>query len=128
MYNLIEVKSLEKIKQMVEMNSEYIMICFYVALAAVVVTYIVHFATRKIRFPKYIPGLILMGFGIVNFFRIYSELFVKETIPSIATSIATIGGGLIALCYALILGIINKNRYDEEEYYEDYEESEEHDY
>ncbi|MDO5725569.1 MAG: hypothetical protein Q4P29_04615 [Tissierellia bacterium] len=119
---------MEKIKQMVEMNSEYIMICFYVALAAVVVTYIVHFATRKIRFPKYIPGLILMGFGIVNFFRIYSELFVKETIPSIATSIATIGGGLIALCYALILGIINKNRYDEEEYYEDYEESEEHDY
>ncbi len=93
---------------MLSTNSEFLYISLFIGIAAIIVTYIVHFVTRSIKFAKYIPGLAMVAIGLFAFFGAMGSAFNHDSINVFLVAMLGIGVGLISLCFALILGIINK--------------------
>ncbi|NLY21067.1 MAG: cytochrome C biosynthesis protein [Tissierellia bacterium] len=100
---------MEKIGLLLSNHTDYLYITFYVGIAAIIVTYIVHFVTKSIKFAKYIPGIAMVFFGVLTFFSVIGKLFDENAANLLAVSMIGIGIGCISLCFALILGVINKN-------------------
>lgn len=101
---------MQEIRELVTMYNEYTPIVFYVMIGMMVITFVVHFFTGSIKFAKYIPGLVALVFGLITLASTFSTLFEKETLNTLIASMLGIGGGIIGLCFALILGVVAKKK------------------
>ncbi len=90
-------------------NDEYLQVSTYAIVAAIVVTFVVNFATRKLKFAKYIPGIILIFIGIFSFFTVIEDLFNPDNIEVLVIFVIACASGLISLLFALIIGIIQND-------------------
>lgn len=88
---------------------EYAKLLGYASLAIIVITYIVHVISREYRWPKYIPGLIMLGIGIYSLFTLGNDAtWLKGGVTNIVITLTSMGSGIIGLFFGLILGIYNK--------------------
>ncbi|MDO5041269.1 MAG: cytochrome C biosynthesis protein [Peptoniphilus sp.] len=94
---------------MILQNDEYLQLSTYAIVAAIVVTFVVNFATRKLKFAKYIPGIILVFIGIFSFFTVIEDLFNPDNIEILVVFVIACASGLISLLFALIIGIIQND-------------------
>ncbi|MDO5028015.1 MAG: hypothetical protein Q4E36_02005 [Bacillota bacterium] len=99
---------MDQIRELIESHNEYVTMILFSVLAMMVVVFAVHYFTEKIRFPKYLPGLIVLISGILMFIRYLPKLTDKAFIDDIVMACLLIGLGIIGLCFALILGVIFK--------------------
>ncbi|WP_138159203.1 cytochrome C biosynthesis protein [Peptoniphilus catoniae] len=90
-------------------NDEYIKISLYAIVASVLFTFIVGFAARRLKFAKYIPGLILICIGMFSFFTVVDDLFNPDNIETLVIFIISCASGIISLLFALIMGIVQND-------------------
>lgn len=89
---------------------QYSKTLLYIALGTIILTYIIHFFFKDFRYPKYLPGALLLiigGFTLIN-----SEYAARKLvgIDNIFMGIVAVGSGIVGLCFALILGVYNKEK------------------
>lgn len=99
---------MDKIRELIQGHNEYLTMILFAVLAMMVVVFAVHFFTERIRFPKYLPGLIVLIVGIVMFIGLIPKLTDKAYLDNIVMACLLIGLGIIGLCFGLILGVIFK--------------------
>jgi hypothetical protein len=63
---------------------------------------------RKLRFVKYLPGLIVLFMGVHNFYSVMHVLTAESSLEVLLMAIIGVVAGLVGLLFALILGIIAK--------------------
>lgn len=82
----------------------------YISIAAMVVTYICHKIFKKQRWVKYLPGFIMVVFGLYSLTKVDVSVtnFLKDN--SLTSFITGIAGGLSTLLFGLILGVFNKQK------------------
>lgn len=98
------------LKELLEYASDS-MIIFYASLAAILLTIIIHFLFRKYsRFPKYIPGLIMIVIGISSLFTVLDSIVEAESLDQLMNFIIFLVGGFVGVFSALILGVYDKPR------------------
>lgn len=119
---------MQEIRELVTTYNEYTPIVFYVMIGIVVITFVVHFFTGSIKFAKYIPGLVALVFGLITLASSFPTLFEKETLNTLIAAMLGIGGGIIGLCFALVLGVISKKKKYHKSTEEHFEEEEEEEY
>lgn len=101
---------MNKIIEMLSTHTEYMLLSMVIILAAVFVTFIVNFIARQLRFVKYIPGLVLIFIGMFSLFMVINDLFAKSSLDNILVALFCISSGVIALLFALIIGIATKRK------------------
>ncbi len=82
------------------------MIGVYVIVAALIITFAINIISGKLRFTKYLPGLILIFIGVFTLFTVINALFDQESIPQLVVAVIGISSGLVSLLFAMILGIL----------------------
>lgn len=104
---------MNKIMEMVMENSTYLLLTLGAILIGVVLTFIVNFAARDLKFIKYLPGLALVFIGIISLFMVINKLFDPGSLDNLIIFVTGVSSGLVSLIFALIIGIAssNKNRY-----------------
>lgn len=90
-------------------NNEYFVVCLYVIVAAVIVTFVVNFVARNLKFIKYIPGLLLITIGMFSLFSVINDLFNPDNLNNIVFFVAGCSSGVISLLFALIIGIFQND-------------------
>ncbi|MDO5713437.1 MAG: cytochrome C biosynthesis protein [Tissierellia bacterium] len=101
----------EEIMAMLTNNTEYMLFSIIVIVAAMVLTLLVSLIAKKLRFAKYVPGILLLFVGMFSLFMIINDLFAKSSLDNILIALFCISSGLIALLFALIIGVITKRKY-----------------
>ena len=89
---------------------EYSKTLFYIVIGTIILTYIIHFFFKEYRYPKYLPGFLLI---IIGGFTLFSTEYGGRdiiSIDSIFMGIVALGSGVVGLFFALILGVYNKER------------------
>lgn len=99
----------EQLKELT-VHLEYGKILIYISLAGIVFTYIMHLLFRKYGLVKYIPGLLLVSFGLYSLFNIDTSIVNVEGVNDLLMFVLGVGSGTIALLFGLILGIYNKEK------------------
>lgn len=104
---------MNKIIELLSENSTYIIITILAIAVSIVLTIAINFLCRNLRFAKYLPGLLLVFVGIISLFLVINRLFDPESLDNLFIFVVGISSGLIALIFALIIGILtsDKNRY-----------------
>lgn len=104
---------MNKIMEMVMENSTYLLLTLGAILIGVVLTFIVNFAAKDLKFIKYLPGLALVFIGIISLFMVINKLFDPGSLDNLIIFVIGVSSGLVSLIFALIIGIAssNKNRY-----------------
>ncbi|MFR7760836.1 MAG: cytochrome C biosynthesis protein [Peptoniphilus grossensis] len=102
---------MNKIMELVTENSTYLLLTLGAILIGVVLTFIVNFAARDLKFIKYLPGLALVFIGIISLFMVINKLFDPDSLDNLISN--CLSSGLVSLIFALIIGIASsgKNRY-----------------
>lgn len=90
-------------------NDEYMIITLLAMLVAIILTFIVNFAAKKLKFAKYLPGIVLICIGIVSLFSVISKLFDPNSLDSLIVFVISCGSGIVSLLFALIIGIIQND-------------------
>ncbi|MDR7870763.1 MAG: hypothetical protein RIN55_07900 [Tissierellaceae bacterium] len=77
-------------------------------LSAVIVTYILHRFLKEQRWAKYIPGIVMLVYGLYSLtsIDISSNNFFEDN--SLIGFVIGVAGGLATLLFGLILGVYNK--------------------
>lgn len=113
-----------EIKELIQTHDEYLMLILFGVLAMMIITFAVHHFTERIRFPKYLPGLISFIVGLLMLAGIIPHIYDKSYLGNLVISMVAIGAGVIGLAFGLILGVMiktknkNKNKVTEIEYEE----------
>lgn len=104
---------MDKINELLIDNSSYIMLTTGAIVIGIVITFIVNFAARDLKFVKYLPGLTLVFIGIISLFMVINRLFNPESLNNLIIFVMGVSSGLVSLIFALIIGIASsdKNRY-----------------
>lgn len=104
---------MDKINELLIENSSYIMLTMGAIVIGIVITFIVNFAARDLKFVKYLPGLTLVFIGIISLFMVINRLFNPESLNNLIIFVMGVSSGLVSLIFALIIGIASsdKNRY-----------------
>ena len=104
---------MNKIMELVMENSTYLLLTFGAILIGVVLTFIVNFAAKDLKFIKYLPGLALVVIGIISLFMVINKLFDPSSLDNLIIFVIGVSSGLVSLIFALIIGISSsgKNRY-----------------
>ena len=104
---------MNKIMELVMENSTYLLLTFGAILIGVVLTFIVNFAAKDLKFIKYLPGLALVFIGIISLFMVINKLFDPSSLDNLIIFVIGVSSGLVSLIFALIIGISSsrKNRY-----------------
>lgn len=104
---------MNKIMELVGENSTYLLLTLGAILIGVVLTFIVNFAARDLKFIKYLPGLALVFVGIISLFIVINKLFDPSSLDNLIIFLVGVSSGLVSLIFALIIGIAtsDKNRY-----------------
>lgn len=89
-------------------NTQYITLSLYAIVIAVVVTIVLSTLTKKLKFAKYLPGIVLIAIGIFVLFSVIGDLFNPTNVDSIAIFMVGCSSGIISLLVALIAGILQK--------------------
>lgn len=110
---------MQEIKELIQTHDEYLQMILFAVLAMFVVTFVVHFFTERIRFPKYLPGLISLVVGMVMLARLVPYLYLKEYLGDLVIAMVAIGTGVIGLAFGMILGVLFKHPKKYEEDYDD---------
>lgn len=93
--------------------TEYTSLIVFFALAGIVTTFLIFWFLRKYKqykWAKYIPGLLLLIFGLFNLFMLdlSTEEFLKE--KGMIWFITGTSVGIATLLFSLILGVISKEK------------------
>lgn len=80
----------------------------YVSLALMAITLITHLLFKKIRIIKYLPGLIVIGIGVYNFYEVKDYLTAESSLSNLLLFIIGVTAGLVSMLFALILGVLSK--------------------
>ena len=104
---------MNKIMELVTENSTYLLLTLGAILIGVVLTFIVNFAARDLKFIKYLPGLALVFVGIISLFMVINKLFDPDSLDNLIIFVIGLSSGLVSLIFSLIIGIASsgKNRY-----------------
>lgn len=104
---------MNKIMELVMENSTYLLLTLGAILIGVVLTFIVNFAARDLKFIKYLPGLALVFIAIISLFMVINKLFDPDSLDNLIIFVIGVSSGLVSLIFALIIGIAssNKSRY-----------------
>lgn len=104
---------MSKITPLLAENSSFIMLTLGAIILGVVITFIVNFAAKDLKFIKYLPGLALVFIGIISLFMVINRLFNPESLNNLFIFVLGVSSGLVSLIFALIIGIAtsDKNRY-----------------
>ncbi|KXO17241.1 cytochrome C biosynthesis protein [Peptoniphilus sp. GNH] len=97
---------MSKVLEMFKGHTTYMMIGVYVIVAALIITFAINIISGKLRFTKYLPGLILIFIGVFTLFTVINALFDQESIPQLVVAVIGISSGLVSLLFAMILGIL----------------------
>lgn len=79
-----------------------------VTLAVIAITILTHLIFKKIRIMKYLPGLIVIGIGLFNFYSVKDNLTSDESLLNLLLFIIGTVSGLVGMLFALIIGIYSK--------------------
>lgn len=71
--------------------------------------------SKRLKFVKYLPGLILLFAGIFTLILVLNVLFERSSLTNILIALIAITSGVCSLLFALCLGIYNKDRYPKRE-------------
>lgn len=88
-------------------NSEYMTIALLIIVAAIIITLVINFIARKLKFIKYLPGLVFTFIGLFSIFSVMGRLFESNSLNNILIFIIFISAGIVSLLLALILGILS---------------------
>lgn len=116
---------MQEIKELIQTHDEYLQMILFAVLAMLIVTFVVNYFTERIRFPKYLPGLISLIVGMIMLARLVPYLYMKEYLGDLVIAMVAIGTGVIGLAFGMILGVLFKHpkeyiEDDEEIQYEEY--------
>lgn len=95
-----------KILENIGNNTEYITLSIYAIIAAIIITIILSVIAKKLKFAKYLPGIVLIAVGVFVLFSVIGDLFNPENVDAIAVFMIGCSSGVISLLVALIAGII----------------------
>ncbi len=114
-----------EIKELIQTHDEYLRMILFATLAMLIITFAVNYFTERIRFPKYLPGLISLIVGIVMLVGLIPNIYMKEYLGNLVISMTAIGVGVVGLAFGMILGVLFKRSYKykdsgEEITYEEY--------
>lgn len=101
---------MSEISKLIQTHNEYLKMILFAVFAIMLIVFAVHYFTEKLRFPKYLPGLVVLVVGIIMLVGLIPNLVVKEYLGNIVIACITIGVGVIGLCFGLILGVIFKSK------------------
>lgn len=97
---------MSRVLEVVGNNTEYITLSIYAIIISIVVTVVLSIITKKLKFAKYLPGIVLITIGIFVLFSVIGDLFDPANVDSIAVFLIGCASGIISLLVALIAGII----------------------
>ncbi|MDO5301250.1 MAG: cytochrome C biosynthesis protein [Tissierellia bacterium] len=100
---------LGQISDMVNGNTSYMIMILVSSLAGIFLTLVVSMISRKLRFLKYLPGLILIFVGIFALLMVLNRLFVRESLDNIYISLLSLTSGISSLLFALCIGIYHRD-------------------
>lgn len=113
---------MSEIKELVQVHNEYLNIILFSVIFIMVITFVLSHFTEKIRFPKYLPGLVAFLVGMFIFVSSMPHLYEKAYLDRLFWAMTGIGSGLIGLCFGAILGVFSKKKTKDLEDDEEYEE------
>ncbi len=100
-------------KGILKLYSQYgdkIIIIPVLCIILCMVTYFIHIITKKSRFPKYLPGLAFIIFGIFKFKSGWKNLVYSSGLQDLWIFTLVFTSGFVAICFALILGTLSKKK------------------
>ena len=92
-------------KGILKLYSQYgdkIIIIPVLCIILCMVTYFIHIITKKSRFPKYLPGLAFIIFGIFKFKSGWKNLVYSSGLQDLWIFTLVFTSGFVAICFALI--------------------------
>lgn len=102
-----------QLKELIMANSDYLTLTIGTIILGIILTFVVNFISKELKFVKYIPGLALFFIGMFSIFLVTDKLFEKSSLDNLIIFVTGVSSGLISLIFALIIGIStsSKNRY-----------------
>ena len=100
---------MSKIAELISGHTQYMLIAIYAIIIAVIVTFIVNFVAKKLKFAKYLPGITLIFIGMFSLFSVINKIFDASSIDNLIVFVIGVAAGIISLLFALIIGIINND-------------------
>lgn len=79
-----------------------------VTVAVASIALLTHLIFKKIRIMKYLPGFIVLGIGLYNFYSVRNTLTADESLVNLLLFIVGTVAGLVGLLFALTIGIYTK--------------------
>src|SRR5690554_1616910 len=76
----------------------------YVTLAVMGITLLTHLIFKKIRIMKYLPGLIVLGIGLFNLYRVKDTITADASLVNLLLFIIGTVAGLVGILFDLIIG------------------------
>lgn len=104
---------LAKISESVNGNLQYMIIVALAVVIALIVTFIINMFGKRMRFMRYIPGLVLVFIGMFALIMVLNKLFDRDSLMNIYVALVCITSGICSLIFALCIGIYNKDRHPE---------------
>lgn len=102
---------IEKIVEALNGNTMYIIIVIMASIIAMVLTFFINMASKKLRFIKYLPGLLLVFIGMFSLIIVLNRLFDRDSLNNIIISLIALTSGACSLVFGLCIGIYNKDKY-----------------
>lgn len=100
-------KLLSKITEIFPGNTEYMGIALIMIGVAIFITLVLNFVARKLKFVKYLPGILLIFIGLFSIFSVIDNLFDPASLNNIFIFITCVASGLASILFALIIGILS---------------------
>ena len=101
----------QKISNSLNGNLQYIGILLIAVVVALIITFIMNMMGKRMKFLRYIPGLVLIFVGMFSLIMVLNRLFERASLNNIFISLVCITAGICSLLCALCIGIYNKDRY-----------------
>ncbi|RVU54934.1 cytochrome C biosynthesis protein [Anaerosphaera multitolerans] len=101
---------MSKIFDLISGHGQYMTIAIYVIILSLVVTFIVNFVAKNLKFAKYLPGMALICIGMFSFLTVINDLFNPDNLSNLAIFVIGSASGIISLLFALIIGIIQSGK------------------
>ena len=76
--------------------------------AVATITLLTHIIFKKTKIMKYLPGSIVLGIGLFNYYSVKNILTVDESLINLLLFVVGTVAGLVGLLFALIIGIYIK--------------------
>lgn len=104
---------LAKMSESLNGNLQYMVILLIAVFIALIVTFIMNMVGKRMRFLRYIPGLVLIFVGMFSLIIVLNSLFERSSLINIYIALVCVTAGICSLLFALCIGIYNKDRHPE---------------